>query len=135
MAWRDQPWLHRGQPLPCLVRLYTLDCHSWSGPSGHFHHTIWLEPTNTCSGVRSSFFCQCHSAASSGWSAARELVDETCRPVQQGHPLPDLVRCSTFTCHSWSAPLGHFHQKTFSDPATILSGVRGAFFVGCHWAE
>src|ERR1700723_265359 len=98
-------------------------CHSWSGPFGHFHQTIWCDPEANCSGVRGLFFVGCHSPATWGKNRAREFVTETFLPEQHGQPLfvDGLVRLFTVACHSWSDPFGHFHQTFCCDPATTLS--------------
>ena len=65
----------------------------------------------------------------------REFVTEICRPAQQGQPfLTPTHLLLDDACHSWSGPLGHFHQKRLFDPAITWLGVRSPFLVGCHSA-
>src|SRR5438874_12063332 len=83
-------------------------------------------------GRRSPFFVGCQSAVMLGKSTASELVTEAFRPLQEGQPASLYVRAFNLACHSWSALLGHCHQKSLFEPATTRSGVRVPFFVGCH---
>src|SRR5262249_29553662 len=91
-----------GQPvgLDLCARSATFACHSWSGPFGHFHQTFLLHPGITWSGVKLPFRDGCHSATSSGKSAASDFVIETFCPAQQGHPFP-RVRLLIAASHSW----------------------------------
>ena len=128
-----QRWLQYGHPLPRRVRVLAVAAHSWSGPFGHFHQIFFLDPATMSAGPRSSFLVGCHSFAISGNRLAKLLVTETCRPAQHGHPFP-LVRLYSLACHSWSGPLGHFHQIFFTDPAAMSAGRRSLFLVGCQCA-
>ena len=139
-GWRtESEWVTKNIRLlqcghACLprVRLFAVALHSWSGPLGHFHQYLLLEPARTCTGVTLPFLVGCHWAAMSGWRAARELVTESFRPLQHGQPLPALVRLLTVVLHSWSGPAGHFHQHLLLEPAKTCSGETTPFLVGCH---
>jgi hypothetical protein len=126
--------MQHGHPVGLFffVRLAGEDSHSWSGPSGHRHHTLLQDPAGTWSGVMSPFLVGCHSAATIGKRVARELVMDALRPKQQGQPLPPRVRLLSDAGHSWSRPLGQSHQTDLLDPATTCSGFRLPFLVGCH---
>jgi hypothetical protein len=118
--------------LPPRVRLPNVDCHSWSGPLEHFHHTFFSEPATIPSGVRFPFLVGCHWLVISGYREVRELVTDALNPRQNGHPVPPRVRLSNVDCHSWSGPFGHFHQYILLEPATTWSALRSPFLVGCH---
>ena len=125
--------LQHGQPVPRLVRLSTRASHSWSEPSGHCHQYFPLDPATTWSAVTAPFLVGCHWAAMSGWRAARELVTEVFKPLQNEQPVP-LVRLLTVASHSWSGPSRHFHQYRLLEPARTCTGVTLPFLAGCHWA-
>jgi hypothetical protein len=55
-----------GHPVRPAERLLGEARHSWSAPSGHFHHTRRPEPYETSSGTRVPFFVGCHCATSAG---------------------------------------------------------------------
>ena len=87
-----------GQFVPPLALASTVVFHSWSGPSGHFHHIFRCVPLATSDGVSSPFFVGCHSSASSGYNDCREFVIETLLPRQKGHDFSSL--CCSFSDHS-----------------------------------
>jgi hypothetical protein len=59
----------------------------------------------------------CQSRATLGAFIAREFVREARCPEQKGQPagLMARVRFVVSARHSWSRPLGHFHQFIASD--------------------
>ena len=102
---------------------------------GHFHQALKFDLVVKSAGVRFPFFVGCHCADSSASRDCKELVTETCFPSQAGHPQFLDARLAIVASHSWSGPLGHFHQTlNFDDPKVTSAGVRSPFFVGCHCA-
>ena len=122
----------KGHPLPCLVLLVSDACHVW--PWTHWNQYFLVETATTSAGVSVPLADGCHSWATLGALVWRELVTETFRPAQQGHPVPLLTRLLQVACHMWSGPSEHWNQYFLSDLATTLEGVTRPFNVGCHWA-
>ena len=75
-----------------MFLMVTEASHSWKPHAGwlaaeHSHHTFFVVPGFTSSGVRAPFFTGCHCAARSGRLDARDVDGQARRPEQNGHPL------------------------------------------------
>jgi len=78
----------------------------------------------TSLGVAIPLLVGCHSAAKRGKHVAKQLVIDTLRFAQNGHPVPPDVRLFGEARQRWSDPPGHVHQIFRPEPAGTLSGVR-----------
>src|SRR5690606_18848220 len=101
---------------------------------GQSHQTIFIVIDATSCGVSLPFFCGCHWAAISGATVAREFLELTRRPEQNGHAVPVDALCLIVVDHSCSGPSGHFHHTVHFSDARTISGRSLPFLVGCHCA-
>ena len=70
----------------------------------------------------------------SGRGRGSRLVLLTLFPEQNGHPCP-LLLFAILTIHSWSSPIGHFHQTFLPDLKVKSCGFKSLFFVGWNSYE
>lgn len=113
-----------------LLRAETVIRHSW--PCSHRHHTLALDQGKTSLAVRAPLRIGCHSAASRGSTAARQVSDVAAsgpRCAQYGQPAP-CTRPPIAARHSW--PSAHRHQNRCDDPGVSVRRAPPELRVGCH---
>ena len=97
----------------------------------HCHHLSTVEPETTISGVISPFFLECHKAAISGKSLAKQLPGEASWLAQNRQPVPlDLFPIAA--SYTWPILFLQCHQTTSFEPGLKSNGVSLPFFSLCH---
>ena len=122
-----------GQPVPCIaVRLLTVACQTCLLFFAHSHHAIRPERGVT-SAAEKSFNNGCHSAATSGLTAARLFwLRNVLLPEQNGQPTPILARFLTRASQTCCELAEHTQWYSAFEPALTSLGDL-ALSVGCHW--
>jgi hypothetical protein len=106
---RDDPgeairWAQNGQSVCLRERSRTLARHSCVKSIEQRHHTIRAVLAATSNGLATPFLVGCHSAATRGKHVAKQLVTDTRRFAQKGHPVPPDVRLFGDARQRWSGP-------------------------------
>ena len=125
-------WAQNGHSVCLRVRSRTLARHSCVGSIAQRHHAIRAALATTSYGLATPFRMGCHSAATRGKHVAKQLVTDTLRFAQKGHPVPPDVRLFGEARQRWSGPRGHVHQILRPDPAGTTSGVRVPLWSASH---